>query len=91
MLEADMTTEINKKRGRPSEPSEEARAKGGKGGKNSWGVGEATVSPSNEVQGQSPWRGLGRSSKKIGIFEVYNCQKRNFLAGNAGHSRQIDT
>ena len=27
MLEADMTTEINKKRGRPSEPSEEARAK----------------------------------------------------------------
>ena len=24
----------------------------------------------------------------IGIFEVYDCQKCNFLAGNAGHSRQ---
>ena len=34
-----MTTEINKKRGRPSEPSEEARAKGAKRGKNSCGVG----------------------------------------------------
>ena len=33
-----MRTEINKKRGRPSERSEEARAKGAKRGKNSWGV-----------------------------------------------------
>ena len=31
-----MRTEINKKRGRPSERSEEARAKGAKRGNNSW-------------------------------------------------------
>ena len=36
-----MRTEINKKRGRPSERSEEARAKGAKRGNNSWGVGGA--------------------------------------------------
>ena len=49
-----MRTEINKKRGRPSERSEEARAKGAKRGKNSWGVGwgeGGAVSP--------PQRGLG--------------------------------
>ena len=71
-----MRTEINKKRRRPSERSEEARGKGAKRGNNSWGG----------WWGSSPggvW----------GSFEVYNCQKRNFLikrdflAGNAGHSR----
>ena len=39
-----MRTEINKKRGRPSERSEEARGKGArraKRGKNNWGVGGA--------------------------------------------------
>ena len=77
-----MRTEINKKRGRPSERSEEARAKGAKRGKNSWGVGGEPPTGSRPRQGRSP--------RKIGIFEVYNCQKRNFLAGNAGHSRQID-
>ena len=41
-----MRTEINKKRGRPSECSEEARGKGAKRGKNSWGVGgRGTVRP----------------------------------------------
>ena len=84
-----MRTEINKKRGRPSEHREEAPAKGAKQGKNSLGVGHA-VRPSNVVQGQSPWRGLVQSPRTIDIFEVYNCQKRNFLAGNAGHPRQID-
>ena len=39
VLISGMRTEINKKRGRPSERSEEARAKGAKRGKNSWGVG----------------------------------------------------
>ena len=39
ILETDMTTETNKKRGRPSECREEARAKGAKWGKNCWGGG----------------------------------------------------
>ena len=80
-----MRTEI-KRRGRPSEHSEEAQANGAKWGKNSWGVGRGgvSVSPPNGVHG------LGQSPRKIGIFEVYDCQKCNFNAGNAGHSRQID-
>ena len=35
--------------------------------------------------GVGPWQGLGSD-----IFEVYNCQKRNFLPRNAGYSREID-
>ena len=81
-----MRTEINEKQGRRSERRVEARVKEAKQGKNSWKVGGRGVSsPPNGVQGQSPWRRLG-----IDICEVYNCQKRNFLPGNAGHSRQID-
>ena len=55
-----MRTEINKKRGRPSERSEEARAKGAKRGKNSREVG---------VQGQRPWRGPSRDpSEKLAFL-----------------------
>ena len=80
-----MRTEISKKRGRPSQHSKEARAKEAKRGKNSWGVGEE----GGGVLKASPMgsRGLGQSPRKIGIFEVYNCQKRNIFAGNC---RQID-
>ena len=78
---AGMRTEINKKRGTPSKRSEEARAKGAKRGKNNWVVGRGgTVSP------LPPPPKTGSRC----IFEVYNYQKRNLLAGNAGHSRQID-
>ena len=79
-----MRTEINKKPGRPSERSEEARAKGAKRGNNRWGVGgggEGAVSP------PPPMGYRGRGPRKIGIFEVCNYQKRNFLAGNAGYSK----
>ena len=79
-----MRTEINKKQGRPSEDSEEAPAKGAKQGKNSLGVGGRgrRCTPLQWSPGAEP--------RKIDVFEVYNCQKRHFLAGNAGHSRQID-
>ena len=56
----------------------EVRTAGGLGG------GGVSVRPPNGVHG------LGQSPRKIGIFEVYDCQKCNFNAGNAGHSRQID-
>ena len=75
-----MRTEINKNRKRPSERWEEARGKGVKQGKNSWGVGDVVYAPLPPQMGPV----------EIGIFEVYNCQKRNFLAENAGHFRQID-
>ena len=55
VLLAGMRTEINKKRGRPSERSEEARAKGAKQDKNNSGVGGGgggeLQAPPNGVQG----------------------------------------
>ena len=71
ILETGMTTEINKKRGRPSECREEAQAKA-----------------ASEVRTAGGLDGGAYSTR--GIFEVYNCQKCKFLAGNARHSRQID-
>ena len=49
-----MRTEINKKRGRPSERSEEARAKGAKRGKNSWGVGGSPQQGPDPARGGAP-------------------------------------
>ena len=76
LLWTGMRTEINKKRGRPSEHSKEAQAKGAKWGKNSWGIGGCCKPPPPQpVPGAEPRARF----IKIGILEVYNCQKRNFL------------
>ena len=63
VLLAGRRTEINKKRGRPSERSEEARAKGAKQDKNNSGVGGGGAVSTPQTGSRA-------------IFEVYNCQKR---------------